>query len=36
VPPDHFAVAWTQPSLTAGGPDELRLQRYKMCLPPPK
>ena len=36
VSPDKFAVAWTQPSVTQGGPDELRLQRYKMCLPPPK
>jgi hypothetical protein len=31
VPPDRFAVAWSQPAATAG--DELRVQRYKMCLP---
>jgi hypothetical protein len=31
VPPDRFAVAWTQPAAAAG--DELRIQRYKMCLP---
>ena len=33
VPPDRFAVAWTQPAATTG--DELRVQRYRMCLPPP-
>jgi len=33
VPPDRFAVAWTQPAATSG--DELRVQRYRMCLPPP-
>jgi hypothetical protein len=31
VPPDRFAVAWTQPAPNVG--DELRVQRYKMCLP---
>lgn len=33
IQPDHFAVAWTQPAATTG--DELRVQRYRMCLPPP-
>ncbi len=31
VPPDRFAVAWTQPAASTG--DELRIQRFKMCLP---
>lgn len=31
VPPDHFAVSWIQPAETTG--DELRVQRYRMCLP---
>jgi hypothetical protein len=34
VPPDKFAVTWTQPAAKAGGQDELRIQRYRMCLPP--
>ncbi|HTQ03543.1 MAG TPA: hypothetical protein VMI54_06785, partial [Polyangiaceae bacterium] len=34
VPPDRFAVAWTEPA-AAGPGDELRVQRYKMCLPAP-
>ncbi len=34
VPPDRFAVAWTEPAVKGQG-DELRIQRYKMCLPPP-
>jgi hypothetical protein len=29
VPPDRFAVAWTAPT---GNGDELRIQRYRMCL----
>ncbi|HEX6766467.1 MAG TPA: hypothetical protein VF103_13335 [Polyangiaceae bacterium] len=29
VPPDRFAVSWTQPSTTAG--SELRIQRYRLC-----
>jgi hypothetical protein len=33
IQPDRFAVAWTQPAATAG--DELRVRRYRMCLPPP-
>jgi len=33
IQPDRFAVAWTQPAATTG--DELRVQRYRMCLPPP-
>lgn len=33
VSPDRFAVAWIQPAAATG--DELRVQRYKMCLPPP-
>jgi hypothetical protein len=33
VPPDRLAVAWTEPSTSASG-DELRIQRYRMCLPP--
>jgi hypothetical protein len=31
VPPDRFAISWTQPSLTAG--SELRIQRYRLCAP---
>lgn len=34
LPSQHVAVAWLQPSQTA--PEiELRVQRYKMCLPKP-
>jgi hypothetical protein len=31
VPPDRFAIAWTQPAVTAG--SELRIQRYRLCAP---
>ncbi len=31
VPPDRFAVTWTQPSLESG--SELRIQRYRLCAP---
>ena len=31
VPPDRFAIAWTQPAPTAG--SELRIQRYRLCAP---
>jgi hypothetical protein len=31
VPPDRFAVTWTQPSLQSG--SELRIQRYRLCAP---
>jgi hypothetical protein len=29
VPPDRFAIAWTQPSVSAG--SEVRVQRYRLC-----
>jgi hypothetical protein len=29
VPPDRFAIAWTQPAAAAG--SELRIQRYRLC-----
>jgi hypothetical protein len=31
VPPDRFAIAWTQPAPAAG--SELRIQRYRLCAP---
>jgi hypothetical protein len=31
VPPDRFAVTWTEPSLESG--SELRIQRYRLCAP---
>jgi hypothetical protein len=31
VPPDRFAIAWTQPAQAAG--SELRIQRYRLCAP---
>jgi hypothetical protein len=34
LPTQQVAVAWIQPNAAADG-TELRLQRYKMCLPPP-
>jgi hypothetical protein len=34
LPSQKVAVAWIQPNSTFSG-TELRVQRYKMCLPPP-
>lgn len=33
LPPDKFGVAWIQPSESGG--DELHIERYRICFPPP-
>ena len=31
--PVKVALAWIQPAASGSGPDEVHLQRYRMCLP---
>jgi hypothetical protein len=33
APLHRVALAWVQPGLEAGEPEELHIQRYRMCLP---